>query len=457
MWTPNLGKSPGPLYLAIADAIAADIASGRLTTGQKLPPQRTLAQALGVDFTTVTRAYQEAGRRGLVDGRVGQGTFVQKKPTTQARAEPAGLVDMSMNLPPIPEDDQLAQRMWSSFSNLQGPEATRLMLRYQEPGGSLRDRQAGLAWLQGRAGELDVARILIAPGAQGALTAVTTSLAKRGDVVLVEPLSYPGFLSLAAHLGIRLEPVEVDEEGPLPDALEKAIKTFDPKAFYCTPTLHNPTTRSWSETRRAEVASIAARAGLAIIEDDAYGALPDRPMPTLAQVGGAQVYHVASLSKCLAPALRIAYVIAPDATKALKLAGSLRGTTAMASPLTAALATNWIESGMATEFLGALKTESRQRQAVARRLLPDNLVRADPEGFHIWLTLPPGWARGDFVSRLRAMGVAAVGSDAFAVAPPPEAVRLGLGGAVSRSDLERSISTIAGLLADTPAMTSFVV
>ena len=76
-WMPALGRDGGPVYLAIAEAIAADIDEGRLLPGMRLPAQRALAEALGIDFTTVTRAYAEAGKRGLVEGRVGHGTYVR--------------------------------------------------------------------------------------------------------------------------------------------------------------------------------------------------------------------------------------------------------------------------------------------------------------------------------------------------------------------------------------------
>lgn len=456
MWTPALDKDSGPLYLAIADALATDIAAGRLLPGAKLPPQRALAQQIGIDFTTVTRAYQEAGRRGLVDGRVGQGTFV-RAPSAAGPNPSVGLIDMSMNLPPIPEDDGIAQQMWAGFAKLHGPDVTRLMLRYQEPGGALRDRQAGVRWLASRMPNVAVNRLLVAPGAQGALTAILASLAGKGEVVLTEPLSYPGLISLAAHLGIRLVPVEMDESGPLPDALAQAIVAFAPRAFYCMPTLHNPTTRSWSAARKEEILAVARDHGLTIVEDDAYGGLLNTPKTTLAEMGGATVFHVASLSKTLSPALRLAYVVAPSEAAAMRLAGALRGTTAMASPLTASLATDWIESGLAFEFLHTLRAEVRSRQEIAHSLLAAQAVATDPEGFHSWISLPESWSRGEFIARLRTMGVSAVSSDAFAVGNAPEAVRLSLGGPITRADLSRSLSVVSSLLSNTPAMSSLVV
>src|SRR5271156_5347219 len=105
-WVPHIPKLGKPRYLAIADAIAEDIRSGTLAPSDRLPPQRKLASRLDIDFTTVARGYVEAQRRGLIESRVGQGTFVRA--TARGRHAPMvrhpEIVDLSMNLPPEPDD-----------------------------------------------------------------------------------------------------------------------------------------------------------------------------------------------------------------------------------------------------------------------------------------------------------------------------------------------------------------
>src|SRR5215467_13542122 len=112
-WMPNLAASDKPRYLAIADAIAEDIRSGRLGASDRLPPQRKLAKRLDIDFTTVARGYVEAQKRGLIESKVGQGTFVRDKPRPRrsAQAFPPRPADRSMNLPPEPDDPELIARM----------------------------------------------------------------------------------------------------------------------------------------------------------------------------------------------------------------------------------------------------------------------------------------------------------------------------------------------------------
>ncbi|MDY0885267.1 PLP-dependent aminotransferase family protein [Dongia soli] len=456
-WTPDIDKSAGPVYLAIADALSADIQAGRLAGGTRLPPQRTLAEVLGIDFTTVSRAYTEARRRGLVEGKVGQGTYVRSKRPLLNGAVPSGLVDMSMNMPPRFDDSGLTTRMWRSVNELEADGGLDLLLRYQEPGGTGRDRAAGVSWLSSRLDGLFTDRVLVCPGAQGALLALAGALATPGDTICTEPLTYPGFLSLAAHLRLQLVSVASDADGPIPEAFDKVCIERRPKAFYCNPTIQNPTTLTIPLKRRQALAAIARHHHVPIIEDDAYGALPTAPVAPFAAIAPDIVYHVAGLAKCLAPALRIAYLVVPDSRSAIRLAGAIRATASMASPVTASIATRWIEDGTADAVLAAIRNEAAARQVLATHILPADMLRIDPEGFHLWLNLPQPWTRGEFVARLRSIGIGVVTSDAFALASPPEAVRVGLGAPASRAELEQGLRAMADLLAQPPAMSSLVI
>lgn len=459
LWIPSISKAAGPLYLAIADALQADIRSGRLAAGSRLPPQRALAEALGVDFTTVTRAYAEARQRGLVEGRVGQGTYVRQSRAPLRAQKPAagGLVDLSMNLPPHFDDGTLGRQLWQAIATLEAQDGLDLLLRYQQPGGAIRDREAGVAWLASRLPGVTAERLLVAPGAQGAILATLGALAAPGDTICAEALTYPGLLSAAAHLRLAVAGVSIDENGMIPEAFEAICMQRRPKLLYCNPTLNNPTTITLPLDRRRAIAAIAEKYDVAIIEDDAYGALPARPVPTLASLAPQRTYHIAGLAKSLSPALRIAYLAVPDLRAATRLSAVIRATAAMASPLTAAVASRWIEDGTAGKVLAAIRSEARARQMIAAELLPRQAVQTDPEGFHLWLRLPPAWARGEFTARLRAAGVGAVASDAFAIGAAPEALRLGLGAAESAAHLRESLGIISDLLGAAPAASTLVI
>lgn len=456
-WRPAIRKADGPLYLAIADAIAADIAEGRLSQGMRLPPQRALAEALGIDFTTVSRAYNEARHRGLVEGRVGQGTYIKAARARPAATVATGIVDMSMNLPPLFDDPALAAGLWNGMAAIQAERGLDLLMRYQAPAGALHNRAAGANWLKPRLGAVPVERLLICPGAQGALLATLSSLAKAGDTICAEAIAYPGLRTLAAHLGITLQGVAVDEKGLVPEAFEEICSHRAPRALYCNPTLHNPTTATLPPERREAIVAIARRYGVPIIEDDAYGALPQTAVPALAALAPDLVYYIGGVAKCLSPALRVAYLVVPDSRSSVRIEGAIRATVGLASPLAAAIAARWIEDGTANAVLQAIRAETATRQKMAAELLPADLTQTDPRAFHVWLRLPPPWTRGEFSGRLQAAGIGVVASDAFALGSPVEAVRLGLGAPATHAELRRSLLTIADLLGQSPAASSLVI
>jgi DNA-binding transcriptional MocR family regulator len=400
-WAPKISKSNGPMYIAIADALAADILSGALAAGVQLPTQRALAETLGIDFTTVTRAYAEARRRGLVEGRVGQGTFVRRQGSRTAPSMPAGLVDMSMNLPPRFDDAGLTARMWAGIVELESSRGIDLLLRYQEPGGAAPDKAAGALWLGNKFPGLAAERVLICPGTQGALLAVAGFLVTPGGVICCEALTYPGFRALAAHLGFRLAPVAMDDEGLIPEAFDEACRTEAPKALYCTPTFHNPTTATMSLERRKAIVAVARQHGVPIIEDDAYGFLPRHAPAPLASLAPELVYYIAGLAKCLSPALRTAYLVPPSTRLVPRMVGAIRAVASISSPLTVAIATRWIQDGTAAAVLAAIRSEAILRREIAQSILPPTSCAAKPESFHIWLSLPSSWTRAEFITRLR--------------------------------------------------------
>ncbi|KKW90335.1 aminotransferase-like domain-containing protein [Sphingobium chungbukense] len=457
-WRPTIQEGASPLYLAIAEVLATDIQKGVLVAGDRLPPQRALAEVLDIDFTTVSRAYKEATKRGLVEGRVGQGTYVRAGRSSRPAASLAsGLVDMGMNLPPKFDDAALSAQLWAGIGDLEADGGMDLIMRYQDVGGTAIDRQAGVDWLADRLPDLSADRLLVCPGAQSALLSLVTALGAKDGPVAVEALTYPGFRSLAAHLSIELTPVAIDDEGLDPDDFRTVCRTRQPRILYCTPTLHNPTTATMSLERRMAIVAIAREYGVQIIEDDAYGKLSQSPLPPLVALAPESVYHVAGLSKCLSPALRIAYVVVPDLRASVRLSGAIRAATSIASPLGAAIASRWIDTGLADQVVTAIRAETEARRAIADRLLgPHGLVTAQ-NAFHSWLPLSSPWTRGEFAARLRQAGIGVVPSDSFAIVHPAEAVRLGLGASTTRERLTDSLSTILDLLEQSPAMSSLVV
>jgi DNA-binding transcriptional MocR family regulator len=273
-WVADIATGSGPRYLAIANAIGAALDRGALAPGDRLPPHRSLAAALGVDLTTVTRAYAEARKRGLLDSAVGSGTFIRRIDGEDA-AQIA--VDMSMNIPPAPADISLRDLMRDGISRLLRGADVATLMAYRTGAGSREERAAGAAWLAPVCGKLPASRVLLGSGAQSAMLAVAASFLRSGDIIATEAMTYPGFRALAAHMNLRLAAVATDGEGMIPAALEEVFERDRPKAIYCTPTIQNPTTATMSLSRREEIISIVRRHNAPIIEDAAYALYPHDP------------------------------------------------------------------------------------------------------------------------------------------------------------------------------------
>jgi len=425
-WVADISAGSGPRYLAIANAIGMALDRGALAPGDRLPPHRALAAALGVDLTTVTRAYAEARKRGLLDSAVGSGTFIRRSSGDET---PQATVDMSMNIPPAPADVSLRDLMRAGLSRiLRGADVATLMA-YRVGAGSREERAAGASWLAPVCGKLPASRILLASGAQSGMLAVASSFLRPGDGVATEFMTYPGFRALASFMNLRMCGVATDSGGLIPAALDEVCRREAPRAIYCTPTIQNPTTATMGITRREEIIAVARRHDLPVIEDAAYALYPHDPLPALSALAPERVYHVATTAKSLSPGLRLAYLVVPPETQAAVTA-CLRATTMMASPLLVSLITGWIRDGAAAAILTGIRTEAVARQSLAAALLPRDYCAAHPEGLHIWLTLPAIWQRQNFVAYVRAQGLALVPSDAFAAdayGSPPNAVRVALG------------------------------
>jgi DNA-binding transcriptional MocR family regulator len=444
-WTPTISELSGPRYQRIVEAMEADIAAGRLVRGQQLPTQRALAKALGIDLTTVTRAYTEARRRGIMEARVGQGSFVSETSVRRAIDLPHPVaIDLSMNVPPHPLEAQLDERIIAGMEAIRAQSGLTAFLNYQPPGGSAHEREVAARWMRTRVPHAHADKLVIFPGAQTILFNLLAYLARPGDVVLTEALTFPGIKAAATQLGVKLIGVAMDDGGILPDALAKACRTHKPKAVYLIPTLHNPTTATLSPERRSAIARIIGDADTMLVEDDAYGML-DRSASPIANLIPERTYLATTLSKCIAPALRVAYLLTPDSGAQLQMGSYLQATVQMPAPLMVALVTHWLESGVADRIITAIRNEAVGRQQLAQRALKEFQFQAKPTAHHLWLHLPEG--RPDIAGQLLRNGLAIVAGDAFTVDGTfPHAARVSLGAARNRSELAEALRILVGAL-----------
>ena len=443
-----------PRYLAIAEALAEDVAAARLGPGARLPTHRDLADRLGVTVGTVSRAYAEGARRGLIAGEVGRGTFVRAaaggEPGVAAEADAAGVVDMSINHPPPIGGAETAalQKMLATLSRRSDLAS---LLAYAPDAGSRAHREAAAEWLERGGHRVGADRIVVCNGSQHGLVALLSMLAHEGDVLLAEELTYPGLKAIAGLLRLRLQGVAIDGEGIVPEALDEACRTSGARMLYCVPTVQNPTAAVMSAQRRTGIAEVVRRHGLTTVEDDVHGRLAKGPPPPLAALVPESTYYVTSTSKTLAPGLRVGFVAAPPGM-AERLAATVRVTTWGAAPLTTEVVAGWIRDGAAEAILEARREEAAARHALAREMLAGLGARASAGAYHVWLTLPDPWRSATFAADAHQRGVAVTAAQAFLVGrvEPPAAVRLCLGTPRTRADLLRGLRAVRQTLESRP-------
>ncbi len=269
-------------YRAVADAVAADIASGKLSPGMRLPPQRTFAYEHGIAVSTASRVYAELVRRGLVIGAVGRGTFVRAPETLRAarngevsEATVDLLVATSMSL----EQATLLAPALKSFS---GPAALYGSLDALGPFGPSGAGETVAGFLQHKRWAPEPADILFAAGGRQAIASAVAALCKPGDRIGVEPLTYPAIMRSASQLGIQLVPIAVDDEGIDIAALAKIHRAEPLAALYIQPSVHNPLGISMKAARREALAHARRRLG-GLVAVDAFG-----PVLDLGRDGGAR-------------------------------------------------------------------------------------------------------------------------------------------------------------------------
>jgi DNA-binding transcriptional MocR family regulator len=222
------------------------------------------------------------------------------------------------------------------------------------------------------------------------------------------------------------------------------------------PRLHNPTSAIMPERRRRQIAAIAARYRLTVIEDDVYGFLSPEVSP-LAALLPEQTVYINSLSKSLFPGMRLGCAVAAPVVLE-KIAQAVWSTMIMASPIGADLLSGWIEDGTAARIAEWKRHEVGARHQMARRLLREQRMATHPCSPHIWLALPSRWPVEAFVAQARARGVVLNGAGTFTTTDaPPRAVRLCIGTPRTRAALEQALGRVVAALADrTPAVRQVV-
>lgn len=443
-WLPRQLSAEGPRYLALVNALEQDVNEGLLADGVRLPPHRDLAQHLGLSVGTVSKAYQEAEQRGIITGHVGQGTFVRRRTLEGSASEDA--VNMALNVPAEGRETEILSGLLTEVARVRELAP---LLAYHPHGGIRQHREIIAASVSGGSFNVDPARLFLCNGAQHALDIAVRLVARPGDAILVDNLTYSGFKAVAAANHFNLIPVAMDNEGADPGALEKASRTSGAKVFYCMPTLQSPTARTMSLTRRRRIAELAEDLDLTIIEDDVYGFfLPEQPAP-ISELIPERSFYITSYSKCVAPGFRLGTLTVPPAlTKQTELL--LHASSWFATPMLSALAVRLIESGKMAELLRERRQQALERYRMFTTIFPAAEGLKFPPFFG-WLPLPPEWSAVGFASAARGHGILVTPPIASMVDDAdPGAVRVCLGGPKEVSELSNALYTLRDIVARAP-------
>lgn len=455
IWQPEL-TGDGPRYRKLADAIGRAIASGELAPGTRLPPQRRLAYALGVTVGTITRAYGEAERRGWVEARVGSGTYIcdhHARPVfshVSDKREDNGWIDLSLALPPADEQRQAA--LARALAGIQAdPSALAHVLDYQPEGGLDAHREIYARWMTHLGLPVAADELIIDQGGMnGIFLALSTLLGPGqggGQRVAAERLSYPGLISVAGQLGLKV--VALDHDGDGLDVAGLAAR-HDQQPFgalYVMPEHQNPTTAKLSEDRREALVAFARERDVWLVEDGVQH-LPaaERGTP-LYRLAPERTVYLFSVSKILSGGLRSGAIRVPAAIRE-RVTTAIRNMSWMPPPLVASVVGHWIISGDADRLLARQFAELEARHTMARETLSGFDLSLRPGGFYAWLNLPVGQRATNVVERLAQQCIRVNPAEAFCVASvsAPQAIRICISAARDREALANALERIRAVL-----------
>lgn len=368
-WVPVLKKSKEPLYIQISNSIENDICEGRLKNGFKLPPQRIIANYLGINHSTVTRAYKLCEEKGFIKGIIGKGTFVSSTAGIPSNLltdnKNIGAIEFGM-MHPVYEVNELIKSAINDISPLIEYD---MVLKYTRPEGHIKHRYIASKWLEQYRIKSSPDNIIITSGTQNALSVILTGLFNRRDRIAVDELSYTGFKNLANLLGIILIPVKRRGAGMDPRELETVCKREKVSGIYLMPDCHNPTGITMNEKRREEIADVIKKYNLMLIEDAIFSFCLEEKMKPISSLIPERSIYIHGTSKALNPSFRISYIVSP-VKYVERLKHCLNSLTWMASPLNAEIVSLFQTTGKYTEIadikVGILKKRNKKTDEILR-------------------------------------------------------------------------------------------
>lgn len=399
----------------IAASVEQGVASGELAPGQVLPPMRELAIRLEVNPNTVAAAYRILRERGVIETAGRRGSRVRPRPASTARGSmrveaPPGVRDLGEGNP----DPALLPRLGEAFASVAQAYAREPGMYAQAP---VDPEFAALARAAMDADGVPAGPVIATSGSLDAIERVLVAHLRPGDLVAVEDPGWGGLLDLVPALGMRPAPMALDDEGPLPDALDAALRA-GARAVVVTDRAQNPTGAAVSEERAAELrAVLSGHRGVLLIEDDHGHAIVDLPVYPLAGATDRWAF-VRSVAKAYGPDLRVA-VMTGDAVTADRVSGRQRlGPGWVSRLLQRTVVHLWRTDAVDTREVA--RSYARRRDALVRALADRGIEAYGRSGMNVWV---PVSDETGAVARLLHAGWAVAPGARFRISAP-QGIRL---------------------------------
>lgn len=446
-WKPAINRIDKPIYKVLAHQLEEDIVEGILLPGTKLPPQRELADYLDLNVSTISKAFKVCEMKGLLSASVGSGTFVSYDAVSNAYlledTKPTHLIEMGAT---IPDNDSFEPLIHQLKSMLQEGDYEK-WFGYGRAGESIWQKDAAVKLIRRGGFETTVDHILFANGGQNAIAATLASLCKPGDRIGVDEHTYPGLKTVAAMLSVQIVPIKSENDQLSPTAFEDACKNENIKGIYIIPDYHNPMASIMTVENRKRIASVARKYNQFVMEDASYHLLNQSPLPAVASFAPEQVIYIASLSKSLAPGLRLAYVSVPLQYKEL-ISKALYNLNITVSPLLAELTARMIVSNQFEGLIQGHQLQNRRRNELLEQYLSNYTCVGDETGVFRWLLLPGKVTGAEFEAFAAKHGVQVYAAERFVVGNscPKRAVRIAVCAPKTLEELEQGLIILKGLL-----------
>lgn len=431
IWMPDAIEFVGPKYKAILAAVRCDVSNGTLEAGAKLPPVRDLAWKLGVTPGTIARAYQEGINEGLLQAVVGRGTFVAN---TSSFAS-----DVEKSKPTKPAKQTHFNLRLSNTTNVgQANAIKRAMIKVAEqtandmvtyPEGDKPHPiyESLCEWMEYSNVFAKPENLVLTSGGQNALSLVSSVLLKDGaQNIAMDGLIYPGIRRAVQLHGGNLFGVATDAHGIIPSALEALCRKKKIAVMFTSANVLNPTTGEMPTERRVELAAIARKYDLQLIEDDCWGISPMKN-PSFAQICPERAWYISSFSKSVAAGLRFGYLLCPPEQRR-KAYRVMQVSSYGMSRLVTDVAHELLINGDAIAIRKAVLAKVTRRVEASVNALGKWDISWQRTVPFIWLRLPAGWRASTFIAACERENILVRGADEFTLPdiPNQNAVRLSL-------------------------------